>query len=274
MDMEKIIIRCNAEHLQYTFPKRKWYQLIRYNRIAMMRLTFDNKDVLETDIRLELYEDLEPGSFTILIDSDFKQSLYQAFLKHYEGAYRDIEHMVLVDDADIISPGLLYELAANRNYLSILTDNPQKYEEVLEQVEMDYGLVGMVFTTGKEFLKYLKQMPEKRRMMLIVGETAGDEAKGLKGQRIQKWKMSLLCCPPKESFLVDFSPNGIYKELIFKKRMKITYASIPIFLDNIVKNRYNAVVNEGITFQVKQDKKTVWRRKGNEDGRKEKYPDI
>ena len=56
--------------------------------------------------------------------------------------------------------------------------------------------------------------------------------------------------------------------------MKFTYVSIPIFLDNIVKNRYNAVVNEGITIQVKKYNKHVWRRKGNEDGRKEKYPDL
>ena len=45
--------------------------------------------------------------------------------------------------------------------------------------------------------------------------------------------------------------------------MPLEYASIPIFLDNIAKNRYNAVVNEGITFQVKNKKKQLlWRRKG------------
>lgn len=274
MDMEKIIIRCNAEYLQYTFPKRKWYQLIRYNRIALMRLTFDNKDVLETDIGLELYEDWEPGSFAILIDSDYKQSLYRAFLAYYRKAYRDIEHMVVLDDSDSISPEVVYELAANRNYLSIRADNPRKYEAVIEQIETDYGLVAMFFKEEKELLKYVKQMPEKKSTLLIVGENDGEDTKGLKRQRMNKLRTSLLCCLPEKSFFADFSPDGIYKELVYRKRMKITYASIPIFLDNMVKNRYNAVVNEGITFQVKQDKKTVWRRKGNEDGRKEKYPDI
>ena len=85
---------------------------------------------------------------------------------------------------------------------------------------------------------------------------------------------SVVCALPKDSILMDFSNSGILRELIFRKRLQITYASIPIFLDNIVKNRYNAVVNEGITIQVKNYKKHVWRRKGNEDGRKEKYPDL
>ncbi len=259
MDMEKIIIRCSAEQLQYRFPKRKWYQLIKYNRIALMRLTFGKEDVLETDIGLELYEDMEPGTFMVLLDSDYKQSLYRALLEYYREAYRNIEHMVVVDDEEGISPRLLYELAANRNYLSVLTNTPEKYEEVLEQVEMDYGLVAMVFVTEKEFLKYIKQMPEKRPILLITGE---------------KCKRTILYQLPEKSFFADFSSDGIYKELVERKRLKITYASIPIFLDNTVKNRYNAVVNEGITFQVKQDKKTVWRRKGNEDGREEKYPDI
>ena len=89
-----------------------------------------------------------------------------------------------------------------------------------------------------------------------------------------KNKSSLLYQLPKKSFIMDFHLDELFCSHILKKRMNFTYVSIPIFLDNIVKNRYNAVVNEGITIQVKNYKKHVWRRKGNEDGRKEKYPDL
>ena len=57
MDMEKIIIRCGADYLQYEFPKRKWYDIRQYNRIALMRLAFADGDFLESDIVLEVYED-------------------------------------------------------------------------------------------------------------------------------------------------------------------------------------------------------------------------
>jgi len=259
MDMEKIIIRCGAEHLRYEFPKRKWYQLRKYNRIALMRLAFCEEDTLETDIRLELYEEFTEDALDIWVDPDFKQMLYRAVLRQYQTDYANKEHLIVLDETDNILPEMVYELAANCNYLSIMTEHPEKFEEVMDRLEEEYGLVAMLFESVKELIRYIKQITGKRSTLLLAGE---------------EWHRNLLYQLPEKSFFVDFSLAGIYHELILRKRMKFTYVSIPIFLDNIVKNRYNAVVNEGITFQVKQDKKTVWRRKGNEDGRKEKYPDL
>ena len=141
-------------------------------------------------------------------------------------------------------------------------------------LEENYGLVPMFFESKKELLRYIKQLPEKKKTILIAGNPDRQEGSDTGAKKSGKNAVSVVCNLPKDSFLMDFSNNGIYHDMIFKKRLQITYASIPIFLDNIVKNRYNAVVNEGITIQVKKDNKHVWRRKGNEDGRKEEYPDL
>lgn len=271
MDMEKIRIRCGADYLQYEFPKRKWYQLRPYNRIISMRLVFADEDVLESDIGIEVYEGYD-GEPVRIVDDSFRERLYEAMLLQEYSFYRDTEHLIIVDNGQDLSDHL-YRLAQNCNYLSVITDNPQNYEALSQYLEEECGLVSMFFESKKELLRYIKQMPEKRKTFLISGREDGENGKRtMAGIRDKVWA-SMMCSLPKDSFVMDFSENGILNELIFKKRLKITYVSIPIFLDNIAKNRYNAVVNEGITFQVKKEKQ-VWRRKGNEDGRKEKYPDL
>ena len=272
MDMEKIMIRCGADYLQYEFPKRKWYQLRPYNRIISMRLVFADEDILESDIGIEVYEGYD-GEPVRIVDDSFWERLYEAMLLQEQTNYRDAEHLIIVDNGQDLSDHL-YRLAQNRNYLSVLTDNPQKYDTPAQYLEEEYGLVSMFFDSKRELLRYIKQMPEKRKTFMVWGrEDNGIGKRTMTGIRDKVWA-SVMCGLPRGSFVMDFSEHGVLNELIFKKRLKITYVSIPIFLDNIVKNRYNAVVNEGITFQVKKDKQTVWRRKGNEDGRKEKYPDL
>ncbi len=272
MDMEKIIIRCSADYLQYEFPKRKWYQLRQYNRIALMRLTFGNEDILESDIVLEVYENYAGDPMWIVEDS-YRDSLYEAMLMQYRRYYKDAQHLIVADNGEDLSE-FLYEIADNCNYLSVMTNNPEYYEDVAQHLEEEYGLVAMFFLLKKELLRYIKQMPEERKVLLILGRADEEQGKIPKHGILDNRMTSIICCLPKDSLFMDFSENGICKDLIHKKRLKINYVSIPIFLDNTVKNRYNAVVNEGITFQVKKDKKQVWRRKGNEDGRKEKYPDL
>ena len=272
MDMEKIIIRCGADYLQYEFPKRKWYDRRQVNRIALMRLTFTEEDLLESDIVLEVYEDYVGEPF-YYVEEEFRDNLYEVMILQYQKKYEDAEHLILMDNGEDLS-GWLYRLADNRNFLSVRTDHSAWYEEVAECMEENYGLVPMFFTSKKELLCYIKQLPEKKKTILIAGnpdiEKEGEDG----AKKMGKNAASVVCSLPKDSFLMDFSKTGIYHDMIFKKRLQITYASIPIFLDNIVKNRYNAVVNEGITIQVKKDNKHVWRRKGNEDGRKEEYPDL
>lgn len=272
MDMEKIIIRCGADYLQYEFPKRKWYDIRQYNRIALMRLAFADGDFLESDIVLEVYEDYA-GEPVYYVEEEFRDSLYEVMFLQYRKKYEDAEHLILMDNGEDLS-GWLYRIADNRNFLSVRTDHFAWYEEAAECMEENYGLVPMFFESKKELLRYIKQLPEKKKTILIAGNPDRQEGSDTGAKKSGKNAVSVVCNLPKDSFLMDFSNNGIYHDMIFKKRLQITYASIPIFLDNIVKNRYNAVVNEGITIQVKKDNKHVWRRKGNEDGRKEEYPDL
>lgn len=268
MDMEKIMIRCGVDYLQYEFPKRKWYQLRQYNRIITMRLVFTDADILESDIGIEVYEGYT-GEPVRIVEDSFQDRLYETMLLQYQTRYKEAEHLIIVDNGQDLSEHL-YRLALNCNYLSLVTDSPQKYESLSQFLEEEYGLVAMFFSSKKEMLRYFKQMPKERRPFLILGRLNEENER----REPDKWLTSIMCSLPEDSFVMDFSDNGIYKDLILKKRMKINYVSIPIFLDNTVKNRYNAVVNEGITFQEKKGKKPVWRRKGNEDGRKEKYPDL
>lgn len=272
MDMEKIIICCNADYLQYEFPKRKWYRIRQCNRIALMRLAFAEMDTLECDILLEVHEDYI-GEPLYRVEDSFRDDLYEAMIRQCRKNCTDAEHLILMDNGEDLSEWL-YPISDNRNFLSIRTDNPGWYEEVTEQIEESYGLMPVFFSSKRELLRYIKQMPEKKKIFLISGNAYGENENYDGSRKGDKNMSALVCGLPKDSFLMDFSNSGIFQDLIFKKRLQITYVSIPIFLDNIVKNRYNAVVNEGITFQVKKDKKHVWRRKGNEDGRKEKYPDL
>ena len=45
---------------------------------------------------------------------------------------------------------------------------------------------------------------------------------------------------------MDFGQKEDCPKKFLQKRMENDYVSMPIFLDNIVKNRYNSVVNEGL----------------------------
>lgn len=272
MDMEKIIIRCSADYLQYEFPKRKWYDLRQFDRIALMRLDFADNDTLESGIAIEMYENYV-GEPIRIIEDGFCRHLQEAMLVRYRSRFVDAEHLIIMDHGEDLSQ-MLYSIAGNCNYLSIRTDYPGYYKDVVQYLEEEYGLVAMFFEGEKELLRYIKQMPEKRGTLLLLGAAEEEKEAGRRHKIGDKYLTVLLCGLPKDSFVMDFDDNAMCAEMIFRKRLQITYVSIPIFLDNIVKNRYNAVVNEGITIQVKKYNKHVWRRKGNEDGRKEKYPDL
>lgn len=272
MDMEKIFILCNADYLQFEFPKRKWYKIRQYNRIAVMRLAFADKDIVDTDIGIEIYENYE-GEPIFRVAEEFRVQLYESLLWQYVKIHENAEHLIVMDNGEDLSE-VLYLLAENRNYLSIITENPGWYEDAEAHMEENYGLMPMFFSSCKDLMRYLKQMPEQKKVFFISGNPDLEKEKDFGTQKRDKYVTSVICGLARDSVWMDLSDNGIQRDLIFKKRLKITYLSVPIFLDNIVKNRYNAVVNEGITIQVKNDKKQVWRRKGNEDGRKEKYPDL
>ncbi len=286
--MEKIIITCNADYLSYEFPKRKWYQWLFCRRVVLMQLECGQGDILEADILLRIHENSggffeteenrekymaqnERAGFEYYIHPFYKKEVFRGMLYQYNDRHKHMEHLILLDFGEELLPELLYEMAQNRNYLSIFTQAPQAYETVLAKIEQDCGLVGMVFTKQKEFVKYLKQMQGGVSAFVAAGGCEDNEEKNT--VQAVKNKSSLLYQLPKKSFIMDFHLDELFCSHILKKRMNFTYVSIPIFLDNTVKNRYNAVVNEGITFQVINEK-TFWRRKGNKDGRKEEYSDL
>jgi len=270
--MEKIIITCNAEYLSYEFPKRKWYQLFQPDRIALMRLDFAREDSLRADILLRILENTQE-TFRYEFHSLYRNELYESMLENYQSLHEKMEHVVILDLGDEGFPELAYKLAANRNYLTIFTRDILKYENVLEKIEQEHGLVGMVFSEYGQMKRYLKTIPDTAGTFVITGNGSGDGQESENTDFSSKNKGNMLYQLPKKSFLIDFSSDEFFCSYIFKKRMHFTYVNIPIFLDNTAKNRYNAVVNEGITFQV-INKKTFRRRKGNKDGRKEEYSDL
>jgi len=166
--MEKIIITCNAEYLSYEFPKRKWYQLFQTDRIALMRLDYAKEDRLRADILLHILENTQEP-FLYEFHSMFRNELYEAMLQNYYLLYEAIEHVVLLDMGDELFPELVYKLAANRNYLTIFTKDISKYETVLEKVEQEHGLVGMVFTDCGQIKRYLKTIPDTTGTFAIAG---------------------------------------------------------------------------------------------------------
>ena len=281
MIMEKIMITYLAETLRYAFPKKKWFQWTLENRIATMQLKAWQQDKMETDLLLQIYEkcpdiedlneqtellseQIKENIFAYYIPSAYIMDVYQALFLQYQKRMERQEHIIVWDDSGEILPESLYNLAENRNYFSVLTKCPDKFEDVFQKIERNYGLVPMIFEDEKELARYLKRMPVKEAVCMIAEENGTDgQDNDLSPKTDRLGIRSLLYSLPKGSLFIDLSKKEIYRIQILKKRMPLEYASIPIFLDNIAKNRYNAVVNEGITFQVKNKKKQLlWRRKG------------
>lgn len=291
--MEKIIIACSAANLKYEFPKRKWYQWNHYNRIATMRLHSAPEEVLEEEIFLQVYERYEsaevPSGFTKVADEQrefaywihpfYKKEVWRGMWKYFSQLLNQKEQLIVLDMGEPMLPEMVSELIKDKNYLTVFTQNPDDYERVLQRAEAEDGLVGMLFTEYKEFIRYVKQVTKDIPALVIAGKeknesdgNLGFAVTGKHDNSLEKIRGNLVYQIPKKSFFMDFCRDSDFFYLISKKRIHFTYVSIPVFLDNIVKNRYNAVVNEGITFEVIN--KNVRRRKGNKDGRKEEYSDL
>lgn len=291
--MEKIIIACSATNLKYEFPKRKWYQWNQYDRIAMMRLHSVLDEVLDAEILLQVYENYAnaklPSDFCRVTDGQrefaywihplYEEEVFRGMQVYFSQLINTKEQLVVLDMGEPILPKIMSGLLKDKNFLTVFTLNPKSYEQVLQQAEAENGLVGMVFTEYKEFARYIKQVTKDIPALVISGkaihESNGESGLAIVGKNsnfLEKIRGNLAYQIPGKSFFMDFCRDNDFFYPLSKKRMHFTYVSIPIFLDNIAKNRYNAVVNEGITFQVIN--KNVRRRKGNKDGRKEEYSDL
>ena len=93
--MEKIIITCSAGYLSYEFPKRKWYQIIRPDRIAMMRLVSASEDVLGADILLGIHENGEEV-FSYELPPFYEGKIFEAMLTKYNKQHEAMEHLIIL----------------------------------------------------------------------------------------------------------------------------------------------------------------------------------
>jgi len=208
-----------------------------------MQLEYGQGDILEADILLRIYENsggffeieeehkeylakIGRSGFDCFVHPFYKKEVYRGMLYQYKDRHKYLEHIILLDFGEELLPELLYEMAQNRNYLSIFTQKPQVYETVLAKIEQDFGLVGMVFTRQKEFVRYLKQMPGEVPALVATGGCEDNAEENT--VHVVKSKSSLLYQLPKKSFIMDFHLNELFCSYILKKRMNFTYVSIPI----------------------------------------------
>ena len=76
--------------------------------------------------------------------------------------------------------------------------------------------------------------------------------------------------------MIDLSETESYRKMVLSKRMETECVSLPNFLDNIVKNRYNSLVNEGlfqiqgISYVLGEHKKRMEKREGIKKWKKRK----
>ena len=166
MDMEKIMIQCNADYLQFEFPKRKWYKLRQYNRIATMRLAFADKDLLDADIGLEIYENYEEEPI-YHIESGVREDLYEAMLVQYNKNYKNAEHLIVVDHGD---GGLQFGFP---RLCRILIVNVQVVCKGIDGVQFLNGLLQHYNCRIQFCLGFINQLWKENHRLCIPGSNIG-----------------------------------------------------------------------------------------------------
>lgn len=233
-DMDKIIYTCSAEHIGFVFPKRKWWELTRTPR----EVEFEFVEVFseeEVGIRVRI-EEGEVEQFHVSIPHIYRQEIWQEFI-NASVKKRRYDTLLIVDPSGSSFPDLLMKTVEDVNYLAVLTALPDAYESVMEELEREYGLMGMIFTQYRDFVKYQRELCAENTVLVWMGEKGSDVDSGF-GRTFFRF--------PKNSLVLDFDAAFPPGKICGGKRMENDYASISIFLDNIVKNRYNSVVNEGL----------------------------
>ena len=297
--MDKIVYTCSAEHIGYTFPRRKWWDFSKKQREMNFELAagLADEDIVVYVRILEKYS-MEYGSRTA---EEFLQKQNTGIFEEYQSGYdvripkayreeiwcafakeilkrKSFEILFVIDPSGEEFGDILLDFTEDKNYLAVFTANPEKYEAVMEQLSMETGLIGMVFTDHKEFVRYQRHICEGKQALIFMGNHIN---------KLDQERKPHFYRFPKESLVLDFSENGVYYKMLRSKRMTTDYVSMPVFLDNIVKNRYNSVVNERLPRVMEQspyEQQNVYRaddknklsekRKGIKNGRKEKYPNL
>ncbi len=263
--MDKIIYTCGAEYIGFIFPKRKWWDFSKKPREEQFTFveTFSGEEVLISMRILEgiateqdseyytmisygersAYADSIPEGCFIDIPPAYKDEIWQEFIMQSQKKKR-YDTLLVIDPSGCVFPDLLMRNAEDINYLAVFTENPQAYEYVLGQLEQEYGLSGMVFTQYRDFVQYQRQICEGRQTLVFMGE---GRITGNGNGRRTFFRI------PKGGMVLDFDDELTCRKMFREKRIGNDYLTLAIFLDNIIKNRYNSVVNEGLQMNKRQE---------------------
>lgn len=255
-DMDKIIYSCSAEHIGFNFPKRKWWDISNSPREALFSFAeaFEGEEV---GILMRIYENIEAKEseamgYEVMIPPAYRDEIWQEFIGHFQKGKR-YDTLLVVDYPGSSFVDSLIKNIEDVNCLAVLTDEPDSYEYALNRIEEEYGLTGMIFTQYRDFAQYQRMVCRGRNVLVFMGE-------GCKNRNDDRRNGFLKF--PEGSLVLDFDTESGRQKLFYKKRMGNGYVSMSIFLDNIVKNRYNSVVNEGLqdgTFQISRLQQNVSR---------------
>ena len=256
-DMDKIIYTCNAEHIGFIFPKRKWWDVSKKPREARLEAVeiFSGKKVrilmriLENDCILAgmsgaekpfdkeaLVCKSETLPYHIYVPAAYREEIRREFIRQ-SCRKRQFEVLLVVDVDGTDLADVLMEAAEDVNYLAVFTNAPEQYEIVLERIAQETGLVGMIFTQQHDFKQYQRRVCEEKSVLVFMGNQSGEDC--------DRQKRVFLHFP-QNSLILDFNEQEYGPRTVWTKRMENDYVSIAIFLDNIIKNGYNSLVNEGL----------------------------
>lgn len=234
--MDKIIYTCSAEHIGFIFPKRKWWDVSKKPREARLEAveTFSDKKIR---VLMRIWESgSEDIPYRIYVPAAYREEIRREFIKQSCGK-RQFEVLLVVDEdgTDLVDD--IMEAAEDVNYLAVFTNAPEQYEVVLERIAQENGLIGMIFTRQRDFKQYQRQVCEGKNVLVFMGnQNAGEDGR----------KKRTFFHLPKSSLILNFSEQEYGQKTIWTKRMENDYVSMPVFLDNIIKNGYNSLVNEGL----------------------------
>ena len=255
-DMDKIIYTCSAEHIGFSFPKRKWWDLSKRPREARLEAveTFSDKKIR---VFMRIWEGSSiDGGPTGMMQDYAKEVL--PYHMHVPAAYREeirrefirqscrkrqFEVLLVVDTDGVDLPDVIMEAAEDVNYLAVFTNAPEQYEHVLERIAPETGLIGMIFTEYRDFKQYRRRVCEGKNVLVFMANRNGEEE--------DKAPKAFFHLSP-SSLILDFHEQEYGQKTVCTKRMENDYVSVPIFLDNIIKNGYNSLVNEGLQTEAIQ----------------------
>lgn len=272
-DMDKIIYTCSAEHIGFVFPKRKWWDVLKRPREAWLEAveTFSGKKVrvlmriLENGCilagmsgseqafdRAVLTCKRESLPYHIYVPAAYREEIRREFIRQ-SCRKRQFEVLLVIDVDGTDLMDVIMETVEDVNYLAVFTNVPEQYELVLERIAQETGLIGMIFTQQRDFKQYQHQVCEGKNVLVFSGnQNVGDYGR----------KKRAFFHFPQSSLLLDFNELEYGQKPPWTKRLENDYVSMPIFLDNIIKNGYNSLVNEGLqtgAIQISRLRQNVYR---------------